>query len=129
MREIKFRVWVVPNYPKPMISSEPYMATQGDPDLETLQSFMHHYGNEKNLMQFTGLKDKNGKEIYEGDIVLVYGDKRVVEFKHAFWMLPPIESNVLGGFGTTTDAGHKPIYRYSQEDIEVIGNIHEQTHN
>jgi uncharacterized phage protein (TIGR01671 family) len=62
-REIKFRAWD---------ESQKYMAYQGTPDLETIQSFMFHYG-EKILMQYIGLKDFNGKKIYEGDIILVNG--------------------------------------------------------
>lgn len=58
-REIKFRAWD---------ESQSYMAYQGTPDLETIQSFMLHFGD-KILMQFTGLLDCNGKEIYEGDIL------------------------------------------------------------
>jgi uncharacterized phage protein (TIGR01671 family) len=58
-REIKFRAWD---------ESQKYMAYQGMPDLENIQSFIFHFGD-KILMQYTGLKDFNGKKIFEGDII------------------------------------------------------------
>lgn len=58
-RALKFRAWN---------EKQKYMAIQGTPDLETLQSFMFHFG-EDILMQFTGFYDYDGKEIFEGDIV------------------------------------------------------------
>jgi len=64
-RVIKFRAWIDDGL------DEPYMAIQGTPDLETLQSFIFHYGD-RPLMQFTGLQDSKGVDIYEGDVVTFY---------------------------------------------------------
>ena len=59
IRNPKFRAWN---------GAYNYMAYQGEPDLETIQSFMHHYADQ-HLMEATGVFDKKGKEMYELDIV------------------------------------------------------------
>ncbi len=87
------------------------------------------------LMQYTGLKDKNGKEIYEGDIVRIHkftqelGENMgVIEGEKEF--LAKIEFSMYGGiYLNSRENDSCPLWEYEngfhEESIEVIGNIHE----
>ena len=78
------------------------------------------------LMQFTGLLDKNGKEIYEGDIVKVpyynYGAKPNGRFLVEEVEIVDCECQPFNGYNKSEDGYGEP------EESEVIGNIYEHPH-
>lgn len=142
MREIKFRAWF--NGKGKMVYNLGFddrsFITLDDPTLEEdempsvwdkdciVDDSYYEGAFSYELMQYTGLKDKNGKEIYEGDILRVTDEADevnalnsdtgigVVEWldKWGFWNI----SNIENGLGDILCYGY----------VEIIGNIYEDKH-
>lgn len=77
----------------------------------------------KSVGQFTGLHDKNGKEIYEGDIVR-FNQKFLIENT----LLVCYEYSHRGGFSLCTKEGYYSMFGEAWLEpfyCEVIGNIHD----
>jgi len=76
-----------------------------------------HFLSDIDLMQFTGLLDKNGKEIYEGDI-LEYKDAPVLRTKIQY-NPKYLSYEFINRFGIIK------ILDTKEDSFEVIGNIYE----
>ena len=121
MREIKFRAiyraeWVYGNFIKGLFKGVPFFQIENSDS----EDFRQYQVDEEAVGQFTGLKDKNGKDIYEGDIVSSKG------FEPKSYLIEFIE----GGFCLTNKLVGIPIDVTHMEDstgkhFEIIGNIHQ----
>ena len=119
MREIKFRAWHKGNRSKNgRIINEPQMLHDEKPG--DCLVYKNQGQNIESIMQFTGLLDKNGVEIYEGDVTKsLNGCKAIVEWRVYRWVL------------CGTDHQGKKFIRNltahtANDCAEVIGNIHQE---
>ena len=101
MRELKFRAW----QDGTMISGLSFGDAVAGPHI---------------LMQYTGLKDKNGVEIYEGDLMQIGGYRNYVG-----WLLDDDQDNGFWMF----DKSNEPIHALDTgyQFYEIIGNIYENS--
>ena len=133
MREILFRgkridsgEWVYGTMYKIAIDINPFILTGG-------KRGCSYQVDEETVGQYTGLKDNNGKRIFEGDMIKPFDDeidKMVVEFHHGQFLLCLYgERGYMAEYGWEEEGNYgcfeaEPLSSYG-DDIVIIGNIHD----
>lgn len=129
-REIKFRAWdkvswvmkYWDEYSPPTQLLEDALYPTPDEDLGFKENYV--------LMQFTGLYDKNGKEIYENDMVKCWVDKHnyilgVIKWEHAGFVIDYIST----GEDPVTPSAKDSFPLPNGNAMYVLGNLFEDPKN
>lgn len=111
MREIKFRAWNKET--KKMIDPHKLTPLALHKDCAEMKGVFLPFHKDLELIEYTGLKDKNGKEIYEGDILQIFDKNHEVKIINT-------ESKCFVDYGyPDKHNGPTPYW------VEIIGNIYE----
>lgn len=74
------------------------------------------------LEQYTGIKDKNGKEIYEGDIIRYIDDRDEVQLREVLYQI-----DSFGAEDSEEDFWRLYDFVVQYGEVEVVGNIHDNS--
>ena len=124
MREVKFRAWVKDEekmYQNIGILGE-LVVLEYKPTGELMYWGTPNDGDA--VMQYTGLKDKNGKEIYEGDIVSMFQGSQKSEVLFGGGMFSVKRSYRTSFYHDELELRHEILFNVI-DTSEVIGNIYE----
>jgi uncharacterized phage protein (TIGR01671 family) len=114
MKEIKFRAW------HEKLNRMIYNLSVKDSISEWVDENGKGWCFEEDIMQYTGLKDRNGKEIYEGDII---------EYRNKVLIIGFCKASASFGLYEKDIDDIKNYYWFdndiSESEIEIIGNIYE----